>query len=205
MYLSPLSDASAALGQSGLIATMSGCRPFIPSSESTSYGLSKNCVAFNRDVYSYIEAHPKIHTVALGLFWNDSDEKVNSTAELAHTLIAKGRKVLLIGPIPLPGMDVQIDWAMQQIRAGHPIDEILVSRTSEPWMQSLAIKLQHVFGRDMELGNLYVLDPNEQLCENDNCFVVRNGIANFCDTSHITEVAARNMKPIFQAAFKQFH
>jgi hypothetical protein len=179
---------------------MSGCRPFIASSESTSYGLSKNCVAFNREGYSYIEAHPKIHTVALGLFWNDSDEKVNSTAELAHTLIAKGRKVLLIGPIPLPGMDVQIDWAMQQIRAGHAINEILVNRTSEPWMQSLAIRLEQVFGHDIAQGNLYILDPTLQLCESNSCFVVRNGVANFCDTSHITEVAARSLKPLFQTA-----
>lgn len=199
MYLTPLSDASAALGQTGLIATMTGCRAFVES-DTIRHPDYPNCEAFNREVYAYLGAHPKIRTVVLGLFWSDSDDEIARTAELAHALIAQGRRVVLIGPIPLPGMDVQVDWAMRQIRAGHPIDEIRVSRASEPWLNAVSAKVAGRFRQDIENGSLYLLDPTEQLCDGDACYVVKSGVANFCDTSHLTEIAARNMQPLFQAA-----
>jgi len=198
-YLSPLMNASKALGRTGLIATITGCRAFIES-DTIHYPDYPFCKDFNREVYAYLLAHPGIKTIVLGRFWSDSDETIARTVLLVRDLIAHGRKVVLIGPLPLPGMDVQIVWAMQQIQAGHAIDEIKVSRSTQKWMDSVSHKLVGQLGHEIESGNVYLLDPAQQLCDAESCYVVRDGLANFGDTSHITEIAAKKMEVDFRKA-----
>jgi hypothetical protein len=192
-------NASKALGRSGLIATMTGCRAFIEN-DSIQYPDYAGCKVFNREVLTFLDGHPEIKTIVLGRFWGDSDETIARTVQLIHLLVAQGRKVILIGPLPLPGMDVQIDWAMQQIRAGHAIDEIKISRSSQQWVNSVLGKLTQQLGADIENHNLFLLDPTHQLCDAESCYVVRDGQANFADTSHLTEVAAQKMEPDFRKA-----
>ncbi len=199
MYLTPIEDASKALGRTGLIATMSGCRAFVENN-STQYPDFPNCKDFNREVFAYLLNHPKIKTIILGRIWSDSDETIDRTLLLIHQLISRGRKIVLIGPLPHPGMDVQISWAMQQVKAGHAIDEIKLDRSSQIWMDSVFRKLNTKLEHNIKDGNLFLLDPTRDICEIETCYIVHNGLAIFGDTSHLTEAAAKVMEPDFRKA-----
>jgi len=48
---------------------------------------------------------------------------------------------------------------------------------------------------------LILVDPSSVVCEDDHCYLVRNGQANFRDTAHISNVNAMQFKDIFESAF----
>jgi hypothetical protein len=199
MYLTPLTNASKVLGRTGLIATMAGCRPWIED-DSRQHSTYSNCKDFNREVVAYLFGHPKIETVILGQSWGDPDEAIGRNISMIRQLIAHGRKVILIGPLPRPGMDVQIAWSMRQIQAGHAIDEIKLDRSSQGWLSSTTSELVKQLGRDIEYGNLVLIEPTQRFCDAKFCYVVRDGLATFADTGHLTEAAAQEMEPDFRKA-----
>jgi len=198
-YLTPLISASTALGKTGLIATMSGCRSFIET-DAIHYSDFPHCKEFNREVFAYLIGHPKIETVILGRIWFDSDETIGRTVLLSHQLIAHGHNVILLTPLPLPGMHVENTWALKQIQAGHAINEIKLKSTPEVRQSAILTKLRNQLKPELENGKLIMIDPTERLCDNKFCYVVRDGVANFRYTSHLTEAAAKEMEPDFRSA-----
>ena len=46
------------------------------------------------------------------------------------------------------------------------------------------------------------VDPSSVVCEQDHCYLVRNGQANFRDTAHISNLNAMQFKGVFEAAFR---
>lgn len=198
-YLTALINASTALGNTGLIATMSGCRPFIET-DAIQYPDFPHCKDFNREVFAYLIGHPKIETVILGRIWFDSDETIGRTVLLIRQLIAHGHKVILLAPLPLPGMHVESAWAMKQIQAGHPIDDIKLDSTPQVRQSSILSKLGNQLKAEVASGKLFLLDPTQRLCDAQFCYVVRDGVANFRDTSHLTEAAAQKMEPDIRSA-----
>ncbi|MFZ5502721.1 MAG: acyltransferase family protein [Pseudomonadota bacterium] len=198
MYLTPLTNASKALGKTGLIATMMGCRAFIET-DAIQYPDYPHCKDFNREVFAYLLAHPEIKTIVLGRIWSDSDESIARTVQLIRTLIEHGREVILIGPLPFPGVDVQVAWAMWQVQAGHAIDEVKMSAASREQMSLVKSKIERALAAEMASGRLLFLDATRRLCDAEFCYTVRDGLASFCDTSHLTEAFARSMEPDFRA------
>lgn len=196
-YLTPLDNASRELGITGLIATMSGCRAFIET-DAIQHSDFAHCKDFNREVFAYLLQHTEIKTVILGRIWSDGDETIQRTVRLTQALAAQGRRVILITPLPLPGMHVESGWATRQIQAGRAIDEIKLPATSEVKQTSTLRKLRAQLQPELSQEKVFLLDPTQRLCDTEFCYVVREGIANFRDTSHLTEVAAQG----FQTEFK---
>ena len=201
-YLSALSDASKVVGSTGLIATMGGCRAFIES-DAVQYPDYPFCKAFNREVYAYLLDHPRIETVILARIWFDDDEAIGRTVKLVRELIAHGRKVILLTPLPVPGMNVETGWAVRQIQAGHAIDEIKLEATPEVRQSAILDKLRAELKIEAESGKLWLLDPTRRLCDASHCYIVRDGLASFRDTSHLTEPAAQTFEPDFIEALRR--
>lgn len=160
------------------------------------------CKAFNREVYSFLLAHPEIKTVTLGRNWYDSDESIGRTVQLVRELISQGRKVILLGPLPIPGMNVETGWAVRQIQAGHAIDEIRVDGSPDVRQSAILDKLKSQLKSEIAGHKMYLMDPTQRLCDDTYCYIVRDGLANFRDVSHLTEDAERKFEPDFVEALR---
>lgn len=195
-YLTGLSNASQKLGITGLIATMSGCMSSL--GEDASPYL--HCRDFNREVYDFLLGHPEIRTVILGRAWGDGDETIGQSVKLIRELIAQGRKVILLAPPPIPGMNVGIAWATRQIQAGHAIDEIKLEGTPEVRQNRVLEKLNERLSAEIANGNVFIIDPASHFCDERYCYLVRDGMAIFRDTGHLTEATELKMEPDFRDA-----
>ncbi len=198
-YLSVLNSVSNELGQTGLIATMSGCRAFIENDE-FKYEDYPLCKAFNHEVLNYLNSHPNIKTVILGRIWDEGDESVDRTVNLIHYLVGHRHNVILITPLPNPGVDVENDWVVKQLEAGHAIETIPIVMSGDVKLSTVIPKLRNRLSNELNTNQLYLLDPTQRFCDEKSCFEVRDGIPYFRDMSHLTELAAQRLEPDFEEA-----
>ena len=199
-YLTPVTKAAQSTGTTGLIANMSGCRAFIES-DAVHYEDYPHCKAFNYEVYGFLSVHPAINTVILGRIWSDSDETIDRTVLLAKDLISRGKKVILISPLPVPGMHVENVWSMRQIKAGRAIETITIENSAAVRQSEILLKLKTRLVPELKSGKLFLIDPTQKLCDESFCYAVKDGVAIFKDISHLTELAAQKMEPDFKDAF----
>lgn len=194
-YMTALGDASKKLGVTGLIATMSGCQAMLDSEPIQAFP-SQACWRFNSEVNTFLLNHAEIKTVILGRnIWD-----IDATVSLVRKMVAQDRKVILVGPSPIPGMHVETVWATQQIRAGHPIDEIKIEKTPQVSQIKILEKLNAALKPEISAGKVRLIDPVKRYCDSQSCYLVRNGIATFRDYGHFTEIAAHEMEPDFHDA-----
>ncbi|TXT41323.1 MAG: hypothetical protein FD135_379 [Comamonadaceae bacterium] len=199
-YLSALTDAAAALGQGGLIATQSGCRATLPGQPTgLPESIASACAGFNDSVNTLLAQTPSIHTVVIGRLWSP-DASFERTVALVRTLAAQGKKVLLIGPLPEPGMDVPQSWSLQQLRAGHAINELTVPLSSQANALSMRAQLREKLAQPLCQGQVVLLDPIPSLCDDQVCRLAQDGEANFRDISHLSQQASLKFVPEMQAA-----
>ncbi|OKO72826.1 hypothetical protein AC629_37370 [Bradyrhizobium sp. NAS80.1] len=81
-------------------------------------------------------------------------------------------------------------------------DEVHVMRSSrytKKWSRD-DVAMQIFKHRDNP--RLVLVDPQSVVCERNECYLVRNGQANFRDTAHISNVNALQYRGLFDAAFK---
>lgn len=194
-YMTALDKASGKLGVTGLIATMSGYQAFIENESIQSVG-SPACRNFNREVYSFLLDHPEIRTVILGRAGWNMDEVVF----LIRHLTAQGRKVILMAPPPNPGMNVETAWATRQIRERQAIDEIKIEKTPKVMQGKVLERLNTDFHSEIASGKVYLIDPTKRFCDDQFCYLVRDGVATFRDHGHFTEIAEQQMEPEFHDA-----
>jgi len=199
-YLSALTDAAQALGQGGLIATQSGCRATLAGQPT---GLPESiagaCAGFNSEVNALLANTPSIRTVVLGRLWS-ADASFDRTLALVRQLVAHGRRVLLIGPLPEPGMDVPQSWSMQQLKAGHAIAELTLPLSSQANALTLRAQLREQLAEPICQGQVVLLDPVAQLCDDKVCRLAQAGEANFRDISHLSHQATLQFTPALQQA-----
>lgn len=199
-YLSALTDAAQALGQGGLIATQSGCRATQAGQPTgLSASIANACASFNDQVNLLISQTPSIHTVVIGRLWSP-DESFERTVALARQLVAQGKRVLLIGPLPEPGMDVPQSWSLQQLKVGHAINELTLPLSSQTNALAMRTRLREKLAVPLCLGQMYLLDPIASLCDDQVCRLAQAGEANFRDTSHLSQVASLRFGTGIQAA-----
>jgi hypothetical protein len=103
--------------------------------------------------------------------------------------VRAGKHVLLIGPLPEPGFDVPQRWSMQQIHAGHAIDDMVVPISSQHSALDMRTRLQTELAAPLRSGQVVLLDPMRQLCDESACRLVEAAQSNFRDTSHLSHTA----------------
>jgi hypothetical protein len=196
-YLEPISSAAFAAGIHGQIATQSACRAFVDDPVRNSRD-SPACREFNRATLDFVLSGAQPSIVVLGSNWGDAGE----ISELVDRLISSGKTVILIGPLLNVGYDVPQRWVEQQLRTGGMIGEWKVNADPHLTMASLRKHVAQVLYRHKSNPRLIAADPQSVLCEADDCYLVRNGQANFRDTAHISNVNAMQYRGIFDAAFR---
>ncbi|BCO27626.1 hypothetical protein MIZ03_2515 [Rhodoferax lithotrophicus] len=199
-YLSALTDAALALGQGGLIATQSGCRATLPGQVTgLPESIAQTCAGFNDEVNTLLVQTPSIHTVVLGRLWS-SDASFNRTVALVQQLARHGKRVLLIGPLPEPGMDVPQNWSVQQLKAGHAIDKLTIPLSSQANALAIRTRLRVELADQVCRGQVVLLDPIGSLCDDKVCRLAQGGEANFRDVSHLSQQASLQFTQPIQVA-----
>ncbi|WP_249143460.1 acyltransferase family protein [Bradyrhizobium liaoningense] len=196
-YLEPISSAALANGIHGLIATQSACRPFIddPVRNSTD---QQACRDFNRSALDFVLNHTEPSIVVVGGNWGNALE----ASALADRLLSSGKTVVLIMPLLNIGFDLPQRWIEKQVRAGGAIGEWSVDAAPDLTMSSLRSEIVQNLHKHRDNPRLVMVDPQSVVCEQNRCYLVRNGQANFRDTAHISNVNAIQYSGLFDAAFR---
>ena len=199
-YLTPISNAANFLNLTGLIADMTGC---VPSFNYSINDINDNshCNDFNKEVSNYIFSNSNIKILILGMHWSESN--VNNAILVVNRFINNGRKVILIGPLPKPGFDVEIYWSTKQIKEGNQIDEITIPNSDEVKQSNILQKLKKELMPSIVKGDLIIIDPSSEYCDQKSCYAVKDGNAIFKDDNHLTELSARRMESYFISALNR--
>lgn len=199
-YLSALSDAAVALGQGGLIATQSGCRATLAGQPSgLPATIAAACEQFNNEVNALITQTPSLQTVVIGRLWSP-DASLQRTVALVRQLVVMGKTVLLLGPLPEPGLDVPQVYALQQIKAGHALAQMVVPLAAQSGPLAMRQTLLTELAEPLRQGRVQLLDPLARLCDDQVCRLAQAGEVNFRDISHLSQSAALRFTPDVQAA-----
>lgn len=199
-YLGALTEAAQALGQGGLIATQSGCRATLAGQPTgLPASIASACAGFNDEVNTLIARTPSIHTVVVGRLWSP-DASFERTVALVQQLVVQGKRVLVMGPLPEPGMDVPQSWSLQQLKAGHAIDELTLPMSSQTNALTMRAGLRDQLAGFICRGEVALLDPMVNLCDGQVCRLAQGGEANFRDISHLSQWASMRFSDSIQHA-----
>ena len=182
-----------------VFAPLSACAPLL---DVESAGNSK-CAPNNLAVKEYLLAHPKIKTVVMAAYWTAnfrekgplSDQQgdkgsvaaKNALISTVQWLREQGRQVILVGPVPVYDNSVPMVLALKAI-------------TSQRLSPSTATEQRHknaLFFSTVDAipkGPLFrFIDPIQWFCM-DDCRVVKDGIALYSDSNHLSVAGAMAME-----------
>ena len=183
----------------GVASTASGCAPFDGigySSDELKESFSHCGLGHGKKTFELIVKSNSIKYVMMHANWSRYDFKILK-AELVPQVCAikkTGKKIILIGQVPIPEFDVPRVWASRQLKIGHPIDEITfdesLSNAANGSFKSLVSDIES------SCGEVQVISPSEGLCELGKCYAVKNGKTNYIDTGHLSANGSSNVRDL---------
>ena len=222
----PIGAAAQAAGASGRLAVRTGCAPLIGARRSVRRDDDDDCRRFNEATLELIAGSPGIVDVVVvgrwGLlaegtryghepggtaFLEDEQERA-TTADvnrrifdraLTNTvsrLLALGKRVWIVGPVPEVGWDVPSVLA-RSARFGRPIP-------APPSWQEFTRRQAHATATLQALDRLpgvVVLWPQARLCDESACAVLRDGRPAYFDSHHLTLHGAAPLAGLFAPVF----
>ena len=195
-YLEPISSAAASRGIHGLIATQSACRAFIDDSI-MNLADQQNCREFNRSTMDFVLQHAEPSIVLLGSNWSNAEE----ISLLVQKLLSYDKTVILIMPLLNIGFDVPQKWFENQLQVGKAITEWKVDANYNLTNSKLRNEITGIVAKFAGVKRLIIVDPQSTICKQGQCYLVRDGHANFRDTAHISNINSEQFNSIFDAAF----
>lgn len=194
-YLEPISTVTSRLGVQGLIATQSGCRAFLATRPDDGRA-PLDCERFNQEVLDFLGSPLSPQIVLLARNWGGA-ASVTEAMTLVQRLLASGKTVVLILPLISPGFDVPERWMREQFRAGKPIDELKIPATPAVLQQDVKDEIARQAQAFAGNPRFLTVDLTPRICMGGDCYLVRDGQANFRDTLHISNVNASQYDDIF--------
>jgi peptidoglycan/LPS O-acetylase OafA/YrhL len=221
--LRPALDATARRrGSVGLLASAPGCPPLIYIARMESE--FRDCEAISQNVLRFILSEPSIKTVILIGRWGNYVEGVryrdelernkhvlvqsrlvseNSSTQLiaaaafertVSDLVAAGKRVWIVGPIPEIGIDVPRALYLKSLGIGRP-GQIETTREEYNLRQAHVFRMIAAAARKYPIG---VVWPDEVLCDTSVCMVAANGRSLYQDGNHLSKFGATLLEPVFE-------
>ena len=196
-YLEPIDAAARRLGVAGQIATQSGCRAFLVTKADDGRA-PLDCELFDQEVAQFLAGPSAPKIVVLGRNWGGA-ASVREAMALVQRLLASGKTVVLVLPLISPGFDVPERWMREQFRAGKAVDTLTIEATPAVLQQD--VKDEIVRQAQAFAGNprFLTVDLAPRICTEKYCYLVKDGLANFRDTLHISNVNASQYNAIFSS------
>jgi peptidoglycan/LPS O-acetylase OafA/YrhL len=193
--------------KTGLLVPLNGCLPTVIINDGS------NCVSAAQTNLEQVLKLPKLETVVLGMNWFhdltslvDSNgkavEKEKASAVVAglEDLILKLQdrkiKVVLIGPIEVPGWDIASEIS-RKLAFGWPID-----KPENIALSSFDAKFGQAVKQFEGNPSIAFAQPHKALCDQTKCYFIRDGASLFADSNHIAEAELYWFKGIFAEAFR---
>lgn len=174
--------------------TMSGCTHNYKIKEE----VGSVCGRWHEKVFQMIMDNKSIKTVILS-YRNEkslTEEKYRiSLAKFANELVGAGRRVILVLQAPMPLMHIN-----QHLSSAMPdLSGSIASRKLSDWrvMYASSADLLKLLRKDIQ-----IVDPSNLFCDNDYCYVTKNGVALFFDDDHISLSGAKIIIDQFFGVFQ---
>lgn len=168
---------------------------------------ARRCASANQEVWAHLQAHPQLRTVVLAAHWTHyfrpqgplrtaqgqpprhglaaAQQALQATVQ---QLVASGRSVVLVGPVPTHEVNVPQALALHAWH-GRPVPGTVaaeqVQRQSGFWQAVQPLRA---------LPQVRVLDPTAWLCRPD-CLMLDGGRSLYRDEQHLHDWGARWAEP----------
>jgi hypothetical protein len=205
MYAPVWEKILAERGEPGLLVPLNNCLPTV------SANIDADCVKMARLNLEAVERLPRVETLIIALtWWHDrgglvdaSGKQLDNTRnsaliatidDLIARLHARGKRVVLVGPIVQPGWDVASELS-RELAFGRPVQRPLELPTAE-FMRQFGETLRHFSDRrDVSLAR-----PDLVQCDAESCRFVIDGRSLFADSSHLAAAELGRFRPLFEHA-----
>lgn len=161
-------------------ANVAGCAPLIGNFADNLSPKKRNCLDFNENIRSFIEADENIVGVILAANWSMYEADNSFLEHLTETLeILKGRglPVLIVGQVPTFAANVPVIHR-QKIRDGEAADRAVSS--------NIATSQMNTFLAGAARDDLFVYLPHSRLCKGDICRIAVDDSLLYWDSSHLS-------------------
>jgi peptidoglycan/LPS O-acetylase OafA/YrhL len=194
--------------EGGLLVSHVGCLPTV------SANFDLGCLRLAQASLDAVNALPEVHTVVLAMTWwqgpdalvdtagrrLDNREKVALIAAIDDLIVrlrAKGRRVVLVGPIAVPGSNLASIVSLQ-LAYGRPVDRPLAVPRSD-FDREYAAVFRRFSGRD----DVAFARPDLIQCDSQDCRFFIDGRALFSDVNHLAAAEVGRFRTIFQEALER--
>lgn len=155
------------------------------------------CDARNAQVLEFALAHDAVDTVVLAAYSRnyryDRVDPVQNVAAPIETLLAAGKRVVVMRDVPMTGAD-----AANRVS----IPDCLASNLDEPatcnnprGRATESPDLSDALDDRPQLNQVLFLDPSDRMCDVSRCYAALGGIPVFADASHLSASFARTLGP----------
>jgi peptidoglycan/LPS O-acetylase OafA/YrhL len=192
----------------GLLVPLNVCLPM------TDFNEGHTCMEMAANNLAAIEGLPRVRTVILAMTWEwtahsmftaageapgDTQSKLfmASLDRLIAELEQRGKTVVLVGPIAMPGWDVP-SIVGRELAFHNRIAEP-VFQPESAFMQREGGVIEHYASR----SDIVFIRPDRVQCEQGRCDYVRDGASLFADAGHITQPALPLFRPVFAPGLTQ--
>jgi hypothetical protein len=179
------------LSANGRIFALDGCLP------TTSYNISKECIHKAANNLSIIIEDKNISTVLIGIDWDHSflfdkfNNKivknvdfilVQSLNHLFLELHKYNKRIILIGPISIPGYNFAFDLSRKEYFKNK---KIILSDYNDK--KNFDKRYQDIFNYLSNLRSITLIKPHEVQCGNLKCNFLIKGKSIFSDNNHLSK------------------
>jgi hypothetical protein len=199
-------------GKSALLLARSSCPPLIRFVEYDTVG-QRGCAQTRHLIFQLLQRLGSIRTVVLAARWTlylehslannqqggveagpspppvtaaDRAAFVAGLRDTVRALLAQGKNVIVVYPVPEAGWDVPLYLAKAQMR-GIQNTDLFVSRT---WVERRNARARAALDGLGSPPGLYRLFPARSLCGAQACIVAKGGEPYYFDDDHLTPAAA---------------
>jgi len=200
MYAPLVRDALERAGQRGFLVPLNACLPM------PEVNISTGCASQAATNLDAIRALPEVETVIVALDWpltaalvtpqgaaiNGRADAALADAALDYARALAPRRVVVVGPIAVPGFDIASNLG-RELRFG--IEPHSPTSTDA---QAFRDSYGALFERLSQAPDITLVRPDLIQCDGAHCDFVRGNLALFADSNHIAQPALALFAPIFR-------
>jgi peptidoglycan/LPS O-acetylase OafA/YrhL len=204
MYAPVWLDILRGLSLHGLLVPANGCLP------TYQVNINPACLELadrNIDAVAHLQ---RARVVIIGTTWGDripdGDRNAHYTADgplvggldrTVDRLLAAGKRVVLIGPIPIPNWDVA-SVASRDLAFGRSVGRPLFG-SQQQFLEQYSASIAHFEARhDIEF-----VRPDRDLCAAGRCNYIVDGRAVYADDNHLAAAELLRFRPAFNGALRR--
>lgn len=182
---------------SGVVSTLPGCLPInkIAYFDDALRRQFSHCdKGLNQKTFEFISQTPSLQYIIMTANWRRYDKNVLNHEFVQHVCKLKKlhRIPILVGPVPSPNYDVPRQWGRLELKQRQIVDSMSFPYASTKLEESMFYTLLEKI--ESSCGTVRYVMPSKVYCKDGDCFAVKNGIALYMDSAHLSRTGALLMR-----------